>query len=325
MKLTVVYASDVNYAKLTAISAVSLLKHNPGARVVLLGYNLEKETQDIVRSRVESHGGEFLYLDVSGEIEKLKDRGYCGYTSYAAYARIFIPDLLHEEGKVIYLDGDTLVNGSISEMLDIQMDGKPVAFGTDCTPVSYKLFIKVTKNQPYYNSGVMVIDLVQWRKRHCTERFLDELEHPHGPLVLPDQDVFVRSIHEEIAPLGPKWNFIPHYYLFSYEGVRRVVGGEKCILFSKQDYMEAQRDPRIFHFLGHTLGRPWYTSSKHPMREAYRQAAAEAGFPEFAEQTRPMSFDYKVQYWLHKLLPQFMFDIACNVLYRINIWKNYHV
>ena len=45
MKLTVVYASDANYAKLTAISAVSLLKHNPGTRVVLLGYNLEKEAQ----------------------------------------------------------------------------------------------------------------------------------------------------------------------------------------------------------------------------------------------------------------------------------------
>ena len=39
--MTAIYASDKNYAALTAISAVSLLKHNPGAKIVLLGYNLE--------------------------------------------------------------------------------------------------------------------------------------------------------------------------------------------------------------------------------------------------------------------------------------------
>ena len=78
MQLTVVYAADANYVKLTAISAVSLLKHNPGARVVLLGCNLEDSAKDVVRRCVELHGGEFLYLDVSGEIAKLSDRDIAG-------------------------------------------------------------------------------------------------------------------------------------------------------------------------------------------------------------------------------------------------------
>ena len=61
------------------------------------------------------------------------------------------------------------------------------------------------------------------------------------------------------------------------------------------------------------------------MREAYREVAREAGLPEFAEQERSMSLDYKTQYWLHKLLPQQFFDVACHWLYRINIWRNYRV
>lgn len=96
-------------------------------------------------------------------------------------------------------------------------------------------------------------------------------------------------------------------------------------MFSKADYGDAHRNPRVFHFLGHTLGRPWYTSSRHPMREAYRKAAADAGLPEFAEQTRPMSRDYVLQYYLHKFLPQRLFEIVCSWLYRVNIWRSYHV
>ena len=325
MRLTVVYAADANYVKLTAISAVSLLKHNLGARVVLLGCNLEDSAKDVVHRCVELHGGEFLYLDVSGEIAKLSERGYCGYTSYMTYARIFIPTLLPNEERVIYLDGDTLVTGSLREMLATPLEGKALAFGVDCVPCSFKRYLNIPYNQPYYNAGIMLMDVKAWRQKRLTDRFLDELEHPHGPVVLGDQDVYPRAFPEEIALLHPKWNFISHFFLFSYEGVCRVVGGKHNALFTKETYLEAQRDARIYHFLGHTLGRPWYTSSRHPMRKAYHEAAREAGFPEFAEQERPMSLDYKIQYWLHRLLPQQIFDVVCHWLYRVNIWRNYHV
>ena len=101
--------------------------------------------------------------------------------------------------------------------------------------------------------------------------------------------------------------------------------GKNLVRFSEDQYSEAQRDPRIFHFLGNTLGRPWYTSSRHPMREAYRKAAMEAGLAETAEQTKPMTADYKLQYWLHRILPQPLFDVACNCLYRLNIWRMFRV
>ena len=38
-----------------------------------------------------------------------------------------------------------------------------------------------------------------------------------------------------------------------------------------------------------------------------------------------MSRDYVLQYYLYKFLPQRLFEIVCSWLYRINIWRNYHV
>ena len=323
--LTIVYASDKNYAALTAISAVSALKHNPGVHIVLLGYNLETEAQDLVRSRVERHGGTFAYCDVSLSIAKLVEKGYSGYTSYAAYARIFIPEILQCDGRVLYIDGDTLVNGSFSELMQMDMQGRPFALSVDCVPFSFKKAINVPDDVPYFNSGVMLMDLKVWREKRCTERFLDELANPKGPNPLGDQDIFVRVFPGEIALMHPKWNFISHFFLFSYKGLARIVGGEKLLLFTPEAYREAHRDPRVYHFLGHTLGRPWYTSSMHPMRKRYQEAAQEAELPEVAEQERPMFREYVVQYYLHRFLPQPVFDWICHWLYRINIRRNYHV
>ena len=323
--MTIVYASDKNYAALTAISAVSALKHNPGAQIVLLGYNLEKDSQELVRSRVERCGGSFFYCDISPSIKRLVDEGYNGYTSYAAYARIFIPDILKGDGRILYIDGDTLVNGSFDELMKMDMHGCPFALSVDCVPFSFRKAINVPADVPYFNSGVMLMDLKMWRERLCTERFLYELAHPQGPNPLGDQDIFVRIFPGEIALMAPKWNFISHFFLFSYNGLARIVGGRKLLLFTKEAFEEAQKDPRVYHFLGHTLGRPWYTSSLHPMRKRYQEAAREAGLPEIAEQERPMFREYIVQYYLHKFLPQAVFDWICHWLYRINIRRNYHV
>ena len=83
--------------------------------------------------------------------------------------------------------------------------------------------------------------------------------------------------------------------------------------------------PAIYHFSGHTLGRPWFTSSKHPLRKVYQAAAAEAGLPEVAKQMREMGFEYKLQYWLYRLLPNFLFKPICNLMYRTHIRLTYGV
>ena len=323
--MTIAYACDRNYASLTAVSAVSALRHNPKSRILLLGYNLEKDAQELVRSRVEEAGGEFAYRDVSPSIGKLVRKGVCPYTSYAAYARIFLPDVLEEDGRVLYLDCDTLVDGSLEELFAVDLQDKPFALGYDCVLRHYKRHVRHPQELPYFNSGVMMIDLKAWRSHRCTERILAELEHPSGPNPLGDQDIIVRVFPDETRPLDPKWNFLSQFFMLSYDGVRRIVGKGDGLLFPPEAYAEARKHAAICHFSGQTLGRPWFTSSHHPMRERYRAAAKSAGLAEVAEQRRPMPFEYKVQSWLYRSLPQRMFDVACWLMYRVHIRLTYKV
>lgn len=298
----VIYACDENYAPLTAVSAVSLLKHNPGYEIILLGYNLNASAIDTVRSRVVCHGGRFRYLDVSPAIARLVAIGADSYVSYAVYSRIFIPELMSgDSGKVLYLDCDTLVAGSLADLFELDLR-TPLALAPDAAHPAYKRVINLPPDKPYFNTGVALIDLESWRARTCTERLLEELQHPRGRNPLGDQDIIVRVLNDEITTLPIRWNFLSQYFLLKKKG-----------------------KPAIYHFSGHTLGRPWFTSSKHPLRKVYQAAAAEAGLPEVAKQMREMGFEYKLQYWLYRLLPNFLFKPICNLMYRTHIRLTYGV
>lgn len=320
---TLVYACDDNYAGLTAVSAVSALKWNPGLRIVLMGNKLKPESVECVRSRVVGHGGTFAYFDLSDRLAEIAANGFCGYTSYAAYARLFIADLLAEEdGRILYIDCDTLLLGSLDDLFALPLNGRPFAFGYDCIHSAYKRYDRIAPDAPYYNSGVMLADLAAWRASGATDALKAEFAHPTGPNPLGDQDMIVRAWRDYITPLPPKWNFLSQFFLFDYAGLR-AVNGRSAPWASRADFDAACRAPGICHFSGHTLGRPWFTSSRHPMRERYRAAATEAGLPEVAEQIRPMAKPYLIQYLLHRLLPQGLFNIVARWMLRAHILLTY--
>jgi len=298
-----VYACDDNYAGLTAVSAVSLLRHNPQAEIILLGDNLTTDAANLVRSRVEAAGGTFRYVETASLVDRLRENGVPHYTSYSIFSRLYAPDLLPEvDGRLLYLDSDTLIVDSLSELDTLDMHGKPLALGLDAVHPAYKRYIGVAHDQHYFNTGVFLIDTNEWRRRDCARRITEELIHPTGNISLPEQDAIARIMNDDVEVLDARWNYLSQFVL--------------CRIPSK---------PAIYHFSGHTLGRPWYTSSKHPMREAYREAARNAKLPKLAEETRPMLWEYVMEYRMYRMLPTFLFRKAFNALHRLHILKSYGV
>lgn len=321
--LTVAYACDDNYAALTAVSAVSLLRHNPGARVILFGCRLSADAVDLVRTRVERAGGRFQSVDVSPLVDSIRQKGLSGYVSYAVYSRIYIADLLPDEnGRILYVDCDTLVTDSLKDLFDVDMGGRPVALGYDCVCKAYYRYIRLPEGKPYFNSGVMLIDLPKWRETECTKRITDEMDRPQGPNPLGDQDIIVRALNDLTCPLAPRWNFLSQYFLFSYRGIRRVVGAQWA---SAAEFEQARKRQSICHFSGNTLGRPWQSDSKHPMSAAYREAAIAADVRERVMVFRKMAIEYRLQYWLWKLLPQPLFDWVGYWMLRTHVRLTYGV
>lgn len=292
--------------------------------MTLLGCGLMQESIDLVRSRAEKFGcGDFRYIDVGPMIQQLKRRGVSSYVSYAVYSRIYIADVLAaDHGRVLYLDCDTLVNGPLDELFAVELGGRPIGLAPDCVSSDYYRVIRLSGGRRYYNSGVMLIDLDAWRRCDCTRLLMDEIEHPQGPNPLGDQDVIVRALNDMITPLSPRWNFLSQYFLFSYSGIRRIVGRQDGLWASEEAYLQAQALPAIYHFSGNTLGRPWSGDSRHPILRRYREVASFADVNEFPKAS-PLSIPYKVQYWLWRLLPRALFETFANWMLKAHIWLTY--
>ena len=316
MKTAFAYATDERFVKLTAVSLYSLLKANPNANIIILADSISNESSALFRRIAKTNGGTLRIIDTKNELAKIKDIGASGYVSFSAYSRLFLPSLIKDEfDRIVYLDGDTLILSSLQPLFDMNLAGRPFAIGYDCLCNKYKKLVDLPPDAPYFNSGVLVIDANEWLRQRCTERILEFMVSVRHDF-MGDQDYIALVLADDAAILPPEYNFLTHFQMFRKRNTALLATGiPKCAWYSESQFAAAQKHPAIHHFLGHTLGRPWYKESLNPLRETYRRFAAEAGVPEVAEQSRPVEFHYWLQYIFWKYLPQPIFALAVRAMY----------
>lgn len=318
MKIAFAYATDDNYVKLTAVSIHSLLKANPASTVIVLASDISKTSAALLNGIAERDEGTLRIVDTQPALAKIMSIGACGYVSFSAYSRLFIPELLSNEfERIVYMDGDTLVVDRVSDGLSaLDLHGKPYAIGYDCICNRYKKMIGLPPDAPYFNSGVLVMDPSEWERRRCSERIFEYMRNVRCDLMFGDQDYFSLVLAGDAAILPPQYNFLTHFQMFgSRNAALLATGTPPSAWYCEELYAAAQKHPAIHHFLGHTLGRPWYRESLNPLRETYSRFAAEAGVPEVADQSRPVEFHYRMQHHLWRGLPQPLFALASRAMY----------
>lgn len=319
------YATDEAYIELTSISIASLLTHNQGATIILLADLVKAESLDKLRAMVQRLRGTLQVINVSDELKHLKSIGANTHLTISTYARLLIPKLIKDD-RTIYLDSDTLIVGSLTSLANLDLHGKAFAIGYDCQRVEYKRYIKLPSSSAYFNAGVMLFDCHAWNEQNCTERLLAAIPKRSAMEIFADQDLITRHLADDAAIFHPKYNFLTHFLMFrSQRDILRMSGIPAELWYSPDEYAEAQHEPIVYHFLGNTLGRPWYRESKNPLRPLYRKYAEIAGIGDFCNKSRPLERYYLLQWLLWKLLPSALFVEACRVMYRLFFKLRYKV
>ena len=215
MKTAFVYSTDENYVKLTAVSIHSLLKHNPEASIVILVNDISDGSASFLQKLVSDRGGSLELIDVKSRLLKIRELGAGSYVSFSAYSRLFIPALLIGRfERAIYIDGDTLIASSLASLTDLDLHGKAFAIGFDCIHNAYKKLIGLPPDAPYFNSGVLLMDLDQWLQSRCSERVFDYMKNVRHDLMFGDQDYFSLVLADAAALLPPQYNFLTHFQIF---------------------------------------------------------------------------------------------------------------
>lgn len=159
----------------------------------------------------------------------------------AAYYRILLASIMPDVDKVLYLDVDIVVIRNIRELLDTDLENYPLAAVADPYQEGVvkgnRIQLGLGARDPYFNSGVMLINLDYWRKND-SEKYLLAFARRDRHVYFHDQDALNFLFRNNWKELSPRYN--KFHRRFKYPD-RYVGAGDKKIY---------KKCPVIIHFSG---------------------------------------------------------------------------
>jgi lipopolysaccharide biosynthesis glycosyltransferase len=144
-----------------------------------------------------------------------------GYWAYLWFDRFVSPDCR----RVLLLDSDVLAFGDITDLWQLDMEGKAVGavldpfgrsagYGESLSKAAPNLGYEFGPDDPYFNTGVLLVDMNRWRERDVTEEVSRKFEGGFAELTFHDQDTLNLMFRGDIVSLSPKWNMIEQTELY---------------------------------------------------------------------------------------------------------------
>ncbi len=215
-KLNLLVTLDANYIPHLNVMLSSLLNSNPDCCFdVYLLHSSVNEMDTASTVRVLADKGK-LFMINTDEV-RLEDAPTTSRYPQEIYYRIFaakyLPDTLD---RVLYLDPDLIVNGSLKELYHLPMDEYYFAAASHTGPLMRKMNeirLDMEDGSPYINSGVMLMNLKKLRMEQNYDDVFRFIEKRKNLLILPDQDIISSLYGSKIYALDTyRYNMTERLY-----------------------------------------------------------------------------------------------------------------
>lgn len=260
-RIPVLLCFDANYANYAAVASYSAQKNT---QTPLIFYWLttaeSRDRAEKLKDHLHGFGMEIRLLTVDlFQISQWKT-GY-HFTS-ANYLRLFAPDLLSEEKKVIYIDCDTIVLTDLRDLYDTPLADSFFAgvvdeFGGVASKVPF------APEDKYINSGVLLMDVNRLRNDGFFERVVVLYQQYEYQITLADQCLINKYAEGKKLLLDPKWN----RQLFA-----RDLKEEEFMKFTNT------QNSSILHFFGEV--KPWHSSCSPCIAKLWWEYASQLEIPD---------------------------------------------
>lgn len=295
MTINISTALDDNYIHYTYIMMMSAIENKISSDEMcfyILYENLSDDNLALLKSLENEADVKviFIKVDFSAYGEGL-------YTdekwSMAIYYRLMLSDILPEGiDRLLYLDGDIIVNKPLNDLFEMDFEGKLLIGAEDFllhedTDLSQVQMAALEENLPYICSGVILFDMKNYRRKYHLPDYMIPLKELDIEFKLPDQDL-INLVHSEEIKLVDKY---------------------KYHLFPKQAYLEGytyeriKQETSIIHYASQ---KPWKGQFVHcETEQIWWDYAARAPF--FAELAK--------KYIYQAVNNSYVFDMVSRLMY----------
>lgn len=271
-EMNILYPFDDNYAPYAGVSLTSLLENNRNAEeinIYILGFDLSEKSVEKFKKTAEKYGRPITFIDTGAVMALIKDLELPSYRGAAvAAARLFITRYMPEEAeRVLYLDSDTTVTGDIRDLFDEDLDGFAAGMVCDSVAGDYRTYIGFGRDEDYYNAGMILYNMPQWRNHDCTGLIIEHIRNKRNNYEALDQDLINLALKDRIKRLDLRYNYQPFHLVYTPGTYLKVYG--KKGYYSEEELQKAGEDVRILHAFRYLGMFPWHKDSLHPCKAEF--------------------------------------------------------
>jgi lipopolysaccharide biosynthesis glycosyltransferase len=194
----------------TLASLLEYSRHSPPFRIVVFGDGLRPHEVELLRATTAPLLGAHT-LEVRAFTISLRGRFRSLRGNYTTYYRLFLPELLADSDRCVYLDCDLVITCAIDPLFDLADAGHALAAegtGVRKDSLDHALFadLAMDPNGAYFNCGVLVFDLERWRREQLTQECLQFADTHPDRLLSADQTVLNVVMAERCHHFDSRFN-----------------------------------------------------------------------------------------------------------------------
>lgn len=208
--------TDDNYCIAAAVEIFSITQNlSSGSLVVhVLDCGLTKYGRDIIEKSNRRSSVYFYSIKSPTFSRKIEFNGPIKHLNNSILFRFSIDRIIPDHvDRLIYLDCDMLAIDDIRPLWNINLSGKIIGSVKDKyvfdMPDNHEIFNKnhaSSRHNPYFNSGLMLINVSQWKNLKVSDALWDCFFLNQKHLKYPDQDVLNIVLGDEYLAIDNKWN-----------------------------------------------------------------------------------------------------------------------
>ncbi len=212
--IPIFYACDEGFIKYSVVSLHSLIKNaDPSYHyaIYILHSGITKQTQAKATALANDYV-DVIFTDVSDHLHAITDvLPIRDYYSNTTYFRLFIAEMFPQYDKVLYIDGDTIIQGDISELYNTELGEywlgachEQAMVQTDHYGTYAEKVVGVSRHN-FFNAGVLLINAKVFREKQFLKRFANALAE-YQFVVTQDEDYLNLICKDHILWLDQRWN-----------------------------------------------------------------------------------------------------------------------
>ncbi len=321
------YQCDDKYAPFTGVSIYSLLENNTGLdriRIFVIDDSISEENRNRLKKCVESFHRELVFIDGSSLMNEADAKEMQEYKGTRKNTHSFLKMLAFSElpddvDRVLYLDSDTLVLGSLEPLYNVILDGFIIGMVLDSLVDEKKMLIGFDRSDPYYNSGVIYVNVREWKAGKCRKRITEHSkDHTYGTV---DQDLLNVVFKGEIYTLTAQYNFQPHHIAYNDKDYFSVITHKEGCYYSPNEIRDARNDIRIMHFFRYLGEQPWHKGNLHPCNDYFDEYLRKSPWSDYEKKDAGKGI-FVIEKGLYRIMPRRLFLRMFMALFTLKLKKD---